>query len=151
MNILHISLGNPKFHYGGLNRYCLDLMEQQIEEGHFVNLLYAGDYFPIKKTRIRKKSKYMYKIIGALPVPLLYGIDVAARYMRKADINAYDSFLKELCPDIIHVHSIMGIHKEFFQSASSMNIPMIFTTHDYYPICFKCMLIDMNEYEGRCR
>ena len=38
MRILHLSLGLPPFRTGGLNRYCADLMQQQVEDGQDVLL-----------------------------------------------------------------------------------------------------------------
>src|SRR5699024_9778253 len=32
----------------------------------------------------------------------------------------------------IHVHTLMGIHKEFFEAANILEIPIIYTTHDYF-------------------
>lgn len=58
--------------------------------------------------------------------------------MEKCDSDCYESFLKENKFDAIHVHCTMGIHKEFFEAAKKMKIPMLFTAHDYYLLCPKC-------------
>ena len=44
MRVLHLSLGLPPFRTGGLNRYCADLMQQQVEDGQDVLLLYPGEF-----------------------------------------------------------------------------------------------------------
>ena len=31
----------------------------------------------------------------------------------------------------------MGIHKEFLEVAKSLNIKLVFTAHDFFPICPK--------------
>lgn len=142
MKILHVTLGNPRTHIGGLSRYCIDLREQQIKDGHNVKVLYAGAYTLRKRIKIRKKSSGYYALEGALPVPITYGISCPQRYICEVDRDVYRKWLIEEKFDIVHVHSIMGIHKEFFESAEDCNIPMIFTTHDYYPCCFRCNLVD---------
>ena len=42
MKILHYSLGFPPYRSGGLTKFCMDLMEQQIKDGHEVALLWPG-------------------------------------------------------------------------------------------------------------
>ena len=143
MKILHVSLGNPDTHQGGLNRYCKDIIDNQRELGHQVYILYPGSFFQ-KKISIKKTSDFCYKISNALPVALIYGIDEPKKYFKKTDATYYKEWLKNLSPDIIHVHSIQGIHLEFFLQAKELGIKLIFTTHDYYPFCPKCVLYDMN-------
>lgn len=144
MKILHISQGIPPFRVGGLNRYCVDLMEEQVRQGENVSILYPGNY-SAGKTRIKKeKSKdyFCYKIINPLPLALIFGINAPERYTRKCDSDCYENFLKEHKFDVIHVHCTMGIHKEFFEAAKAQKIPMVFSTHDYYLLCPKCTFWD---------
>lgn len=143
MNILHVSLGNPKHHRGGLNRYCADLMNEQKRAGHSVGILYAGTYGGV--TRIKTHGKNEYAVNGALPVAILYGIDDPKRYKKKTSKEIYKKWLRKYTPDVIHVHSFMGIHKEFFWAAAQLKIPMVFTTHDYYACCFRCNLYNWKE------
>ena len=128
-------------HTGGLNRYCKDLMENQKEIGNEVQLLYPGKTTLSRKTRIVMVEEDKYEIVNPLPVAITYGIDIPERYMAKSDRLVFDKWLAQNRPDVIHVHSIQGIYREFYEAAKNMNIPMIFTTHDYYPICFKCTLL----------
>lgn len=140
MKILHVTLGNPLTHQGGLNRYCLEVSEIQRKMGNQVYILYPGTFSTKGKIRISNVGVNMYRIYNALPVAITYGIDEPLRYMKKCDSNIYVNWLKEITPDIIHVHSIQGIHKEFFEAAKNLGIKMCFTTHDYYPVCFKTVL-----------
>lgn len=142
MNILHVTLGNPYTHQGGLNTYCSELAEEQIAIGHNVNILYAGNYGSGEKSYILHVKDNLYELKNALPVPITYGIDIPERYMSKGNKKNYYNWLKEMNIDVIHIHSIMGIYKEFFDAAKELKIYMIFTTHDYYPICFKSNLVN---------
>lgn len=147
MKILHVSIGLPPFRVGGLTRYCYDLMRQQQAMGHDVQLLYPSNYSIMHKTFIKTKKEHnftVHKIINPLPLALVFGINSPERYMKKCNSNCYENFFKKNKPEVIHVHSIMGIHKEFFDAAHSNNIPIIFTTHDYYPFCLKCTFLDNN-------
>lgn len=145
MKILHISMGLPPFRTGGLNRYCSDLMEQQIRNNHIVALLYPGEFTLSKKTSIKREYHprfLLYRILNPLPLPLTFGINDPERYMKQANRKIFVDFLQAFAPDVIHVHSLQGIHKEFFDVAASMNIRMVYTTHDYFPFCPRCVMMD---------
>lgn len=169
MRILHVSMGIPPFRVGGLNEYCLELMEQQVIDGHEVGLLYPGEFGINKSVKIVEDNPYyfknlnglddvevseykkisLYKIKNPLPLALVFGINDPKRYMAKCDKQIYIDFINKYNPEIIHIHCIQGIHKEFYEAAHMLNKKMVFTTHDYYPICPKCTLY--NEYEGICQ
>lgn len=141
MKILHVSLGRPKDHKGGLNRYCNEIMQEQKKAGHEVYLLYPGKVGVFGETKIKKCNDNEFYIENALPVAITYGIDSPVRYRSSCNEDVFREWLQELKPCVIHVHSIQGIHLEFFQAAKKLCIPMMFTTHDYYPICFRCTLV----------
>ncbi len=151
MRILHVTIGDPEQRQGGLNRYCLELMRAQEELKHIVGVIYPGNIGLCFNPRIVETGKHKYRINNALPVAITYGITDTEKYMKGVDDSNYVVFLKLFGPDIIHVHSIQGIHKEFFVAAKRMGIKIVFTTHDYFPICFKSTLFDSNKmYCDRC-
>lgn len=144
MKILHVVLGNPYTHQGGLCRYCLELMESQKKVGDSVSVLYPREYITGKSPKIMKKKENEYYIFDALPVSITYGVGTPDRYMVSAKKNIFEKWFKKNSFDIIHVHSIQGIHKEFFESAKELEIPIIYTTHDYYSFCLRSILVDNN-------
>lgn len=146
MNILHISLGDPERHSGGLNRYCQEIMEQQRAEGNIVYILFPGGFSLRGKPYIKRRTAYKYELVNPLPVPITYGVDNPERYMKPCDKKIFIELLNLMNIDIIHIHSIQGIYKEFFEAASCLGTPMILTTHDYYPICLKSTLLK-DDYE----
>lgn len=143
MRILHVSQGVPPFRVGGLTRYCVDLMQEQCADGHAVSLLYPGHY-SFGKTRISQGSRFhsisVYEIVNPLPLALVFGVNSPERYMKPCNIDIYEEYLKKQYFDVIHVHCTMGIHREFFQAANRLAIPLVFTTHDYYPLCPRCTM-----------
>ena len=145
MRILHVTLGNPEISQGGLNRYCKEVVEAQKKLGHEVFIIYPSSRVLTKRLQIKKTTDTHFKILNALPVPLTYGIDNPMRYVKKcSDFLYYRQWLEELSFDVIHVHSIQGVHFEFFAAAKELGVKLIFTTHDYYPFCPKCVLYDVN-------
>jgi glycosyltransferase involved in cell wall biosynthesis len=114
-----------------------------------VFLLYPGHYSALSGTKIIKNGDYgevkVYELVNPLPVPLIFGIKKPQLFYTATDKTIYLKFLKDLRPDIIHVHTLMGIHKEFFEAAKELGIKTVYTTHDCFSLC-PTSLID---YEDR--
>ena len=146
MKILHYTLGMPPFRSGGLTKYSLDIMYTEICLGNEVYLLYPGEFSINKRTKIKKNTPKhgikVYEIINPLPVSLLGGISDCNKFTININKEVYEKFLSEVKPDIIHIHTLMGLHREFLDVAKELNIKIIYTTHDYFGICPKVNLID---------
>lgn len=149
MRILHYSLGFPPYRSGGLTKFCLDLMIEQKNEGDEVALLWPGQMgFIDKKIKIKKRSEYLaskqkimsFELINPLPISFDEGIRNFDKFTLKGNIDVFFDFLTSFQPDVIHLHTLMGIHKEFLEVAKSLNIKLVFTAHDFFPICPKVTL-----------
>lgn len=145
MRILHYSLGFPPYRTGGLTKYCTDLMLEQVEQGNEVSLLWPGEMrILVEKTEIKKRKAWngigSFEIINPLPVPLDEGIVDIDAYTKDVDEGIYEEFLKAQRLDVIHIHSLMGLHKEFLMAAHKLDIRTVFTSHDYFGICPKVTL-----------
>ncbi len=146
MKILHYALGFPPYRSGGLTKFCVDLMVQQAKEGHSVAMLWPGQMgFINKQVAIRKqKSEKLkeqniqsFEIINPLPVSYDEGIADIATFTKNSGNKAYEELLDEFQPDVIHVHTLMGLHKSFLETAKNKKIRLVFTAHDFFPICPK--------------
>lgn len=150
MKILHYSLGFPPYRTGGLTKFNYDLMIEQIKEGHQVSLLWPGEIKILDhKIKIKKDPSVhgieSYEIINPIPVPYDEGITDIFTFMDYGDKEVYSSFLKSLKPDVIHIHTLMGMHKNFLVAAKEHGIRLIFTTHDFFPICPKVTMFRSGE------
>lgn len=141
MKILHYTLGLPPMRSGGLPKYAQDLMEEQSKNNEVMHLFPGNIDLLNKKTRILKRNKFQnekidhFEIINSLPLPLFKGIKQPKDFMMSGPILIYSNFLEKIRPDVIHIHTLMGLHKEFVDSAKKLNIKLIYTTHDYFGIC----------------
>lgn len=150
MDILHYSLGLPPFRRGGMTQYCLDLIAGQVKEGHNVTLLWPGRlYNPSKKSKIIKKQIYKiqnnlfcgsYELLNPLPIPLMDGVRNPEMYLIKKDKEPYLDFFRNNMFQILHIHTFMGLPVELLEAAHEAGVKIIFTTHDYFPICPRCNL-----------
>lgn len=152
MNILHYSLGFPPYRSGGLTKYSVDLMTEQYNNGNNIYCLFPGRIGIYRiKTKINFYKKIdgieVYELINPQSVPLLNGILEPAKFMKNGNNIEFEKFLKEKNIEIIHIHTLMGLHIEFLQIAKKLNIKIVYTTHDYYGLCSKVNFID---YNGNC-
>lgn len=145
MKILHYSLGFSPYRSGGMTRYVEDLMDIQ-KKDHEVGLLWPGRMRLWNKKISIKKNKtasgiISFEMINPLPVPLLEGVRDIPAYMGKGDLDCFLDFFKKEQPDVIHIHTFMGLYAEFLEAAKQLNIKTVFTTHDYYAICPKVNML----------
>lgn len=147
MNILHYSLGLPPYRTGGLTKYSFDLMKEQVKNGERVYLLFPGKMsFVNNKTKIRyyknESGIITYEIVNPLPVPLLSGTFEPQKFMKTCDKEIFKSFLIHNNIQIVHIHTFMGLYKEFLEACNDLSIKKVYTTHDYFGICTKVNFID---------
>lgn len=149
MNILHYALGFPPYRTGGLTKYCIDLMLYQVRVGNRVGLMWPGEINPYRKLTIKKRKNFEeitnYEIINPLPVALDEGVLDIEPYIQKGEYEIYDRFFKKAQPDILHIHTLMGLHKELVVAAKNNGIKIVFTTHDYYGLCPKVTFFKNNQ------
>lgn len=145
MNILHYSLGFPPYRTGGMTKYCMDLIEEQLNMGNDVSLLWPGriiDYSSNIDIRQNKKYKIKkdmfcnnFEIINPLPVPLLDGIKDINQFTEPKKIDKFVKLFETRKFDVIHVHTLMGLPKELLLAAKEMKIKLVYTAHDYFGLC----------------
>lgn len=151
MKILHYALGFPPYRTGGLTKFCMDLMRQQNIDGHQTALLWPGRMKLWEQTvsikdmgipRIAQKpcGIQSFEIINPLPVPYDEGISAFHSFEKDAGKDAYKKLLRSFQPEVIHIHTLMGLHRSFLEAAREYKIRCVFTTHDYFPICPKVTL-----------
>lgn len=145
MKILHYILGFPPYRSGGMTKFAIDLIKEESVKKHDVYVLWPGMILNFDgRTKIKKrrdvKGIQNYELINPLPIPLDEGISEFQHYMKPCDKSIYMEFLTEISPDVIHIHTLMGIHSEFIKAAKEMGIRTIFSTHDYFGICPKVTL-----------
>ncbi len=154
MRILHYMLGTPPVRVGGLVKYAHDLMVAQQSKGEKIFLLVPGSLNRRKRDRTHimqienwESGIQQYQITNALPIAVANGIRDIEWYTNMGNYDVYKNFFQKVIPDIIHVHSLMGIHANFFVAAHDLKIPIVFTTHDFFGVCPKAQFVDL---EGNC-
>lgn len=137
INVLHYTLGLPPFRTGGLTKYATDLISCEQNLNVITHLFYPGRLTNDKKVKIHDcgihNQTYVYQMDTPIPVPLLNGVtDPSILMQRIINSSIIEQFLTNIKPDCIHLHTLMGLPKEFLEMANKLDIPIIFTTHDYF-------------------
>ena len=145
MKILFYTLGFPPYRSGGLTKYSFDLSNGLSKLGHEIYILWPGEINRFKKFGINTKQEtntgiFNCEIINPLPVALDEGIRDISLFMNPCDLEVCICFLEKLKPEIFHIHTLMGLHKEWIIAAKKLGIKIIYTTHDYYGLCPKVTL-----------
>jgi glycosyltransferase involved in cell wall biosynthesis len=139
LRILHYGLGYPPARSGGQVWYILDLVRQQVAAGHEVAYLYPGRLDPfVRRAYVKTLDQDVsakprrFELVNSLPLPLFRGIRQPDDFCKPSDIRIFLALFESLRPDVIHVHTLMGLYREFMMAASQRNIPVVFTSHDYF-------------------
>ncbi|WP_270599944.1 glycosyltransferase [Faecalicoccus pleomorphus] len=143
-------------------------MLQQKIEGHSVAMMWPGQLCIInKRTKIKDLGDILlgnetvksFEIINPLPVSLDEGIADITAYTTDVGGEAYGELLDTFKPDVIHVHTLMGLHNSFLKASRDRKIRLVFTAHDFFPVCPKvtmyrkgkiCSCVDSCEKCGVC-
>lgn len=147
LKILHYLPGLPPVRGGGMIKYALDLIESEHELGHEVYLLVPGRFSCFHKdtskiVKTKWKNHICYSIINPLPVSEGRKVSDIKSLYQEGNTEIYTYFLRKTNPDVIHLHSLMGLHLSFMKAAHEMHIPIVHTTHDYYGLCPNVILLN---------
>ena len=141
MKILHYMLGLPPLHEGGLMIYARDLIYEQKEQGNDVSIIIPGRYNYFNH---KSKIKYIQKISNIPiyflnnPLPISFnGFQNPYSFISKRNTKNIFKYFKKNKFDILHIHSLIGLPKEFVEDAKSANVKIVFTSHDYFGLCPK--------------
>lgn len=147
MKILHITLGIPKYRAGGLINYAYSVAMTESKIGYDVTMLYPGHYDMLRRhSRIKRivqtEHFKVFELINPSFVAVPLGIKNPDLFLKAGDSRMYAEFLQMINPDLIHIHTFMGFHKELFEELKNFPASVVFTTHDYYPVCPKTSRIN---------
>lgn len=112
MKVLHYSLGFPPYRSGGLTKFALDLMREQLNEGNEVALLWPGEMKLFNKAvGVRNSSDFenikSFELINSLPISYDEGIENILAFTASCDGAVYRKFLETLKPDVVHIHTFI--------------------------------------------
>lgn len=151
MNIVHYIIGLPQYRHGGATKYAASLVLAQKHQNINVSVLLPGDTLCIGNRSRIIKSKHIfhdipvYEIFNPIVSPLLWGIrnpQYILGHHKTIKETDLENFYNSTRPDILHLHTLMGMPIQILQYLKQKNVKIILTSHDYYGLCPKVNLID---------
>lgn len=117
---------------------------------HEVAILYPNGYkwwrqsCYISKPFVKEGIK-CYRLVNSTPLPLFYGVKATESFIsRKISISSFETFLGSFRPEVIHLHTLMGLSNTALKFFKEKGARIIYTSHDYFGICPKVNLINLN-------
>jgi glycosyltransferase involved in cell wall biosynthesis len=142
-------VGNDPNEIGGVANYTRPLVLELTEMGHSVHYFYSGawnrDYdsrfIPYIRHGFFREKIHTATLVNSPCFSVNYGfpdIDIE----EKGTERLFERYLRELQPDVMHVHSRMGLPSSIFRIAKSQGIKVFNTIHVYGMLCQKRVMID---------
>lgn len=69
-------------------------------------------------------------------------LDPVSDFENKAATHAFETILKSITPDLVHLHSVQGLGITFAEMCRELNIPYVVTLHDAWWICGRQFMIN---------
>lgn len=148
MSILHYAIGLPPERNGGSVQYAYGLMTEQAKKEKVYALicgdtLFRGSVCRIKRVGSRNGIE-TFKLTNPLTPTLIYGTSdpQSQHHDIKIDYDNIRKFIKDKDINIMHLHTLMGIHKDVVAFIKSLGVVIVYTSHDFHGICIHYNLID---------
>lgn len=152
MKICTITYAHSPSNIGGADIYAEKISKQLLDRRH--------DVFTIStRPTFEKSLSYSFEKIGNYKIYRFYPLNISSfhniakksplvqaiwRLLDIWNIHSYyivKKILKKEKPDIVHVHTPVGLSPSIFKAVKSLGIPLVFTLHDYYLICPRISLL----------
>lgn len=145
MKVCFISSFYPPLLFGGAEIYVRRISEKLVRQGNDVTVITTDEKISLKPTIEYLNGVKIYRIhpINIYPIyntlskpgflkPFWYLIDLVSPH----SWFVIKKILGVEKPDIVHVHNFKGFPFAF-HAAKSLNLPLVFTIHDYFLECPK--------------
>jgi glycosyltransferase involved in cell wall biosynthesis len=143
VRVLHVGSGFRPLRLGGLVAYIEDLMNEQVRRGDDVAYFFAGRYYPFGKPRLKRWRRDGVTMLEVVNSPLYdHGRQPELELDEPRLERIFESVLRELRPDAVHVQELAGLPSSILEIARQAEIPVLFTLQDYFALCPTFKLID---------
>lgn len=129
MKILQVSTGYDISFNGGITNYVRSLSTALVDAGHTVIVLYSQNSNSLKK--------YKFETISYTPKLKPFHLNSV---LNNKDICKIEKIVKEIGPDIIHVHMMLDLPLQVL-TMFNKNAKLVISLHDYSFLCNRIVLI----------
>jgi glycosyltransferase involved in cell wall biosynthesis len=156
MKICQIIYTYPPHVTGGADIYAERISKELSEKGNELVVITTKPYDGLSSLKPSFEMEKGIKVYRFYPMNIYSWINSAEKSLyQKMFWNALDiwnlhaylvikNILKKEKPDVVHIHTPIWISLSVFDAVKSLNIPIIFTVHDYLLLCRRTLLLHTN-------
>lgn len=153
MKICTIIYAYPPDVCGGADVYAHRISKELSKKGHDVVVITTKPYRGLRSLKPSFEELNGIKIYRFYPMNIfsLVNLDKKPMYLKIIwqffdlwNIHAYyivKSVLKKEKPDVVHIHTPIWFSLSVFDAVKKLNIPSVFTLHDYLLLCRRTILL----------
>jgi glycosyltransferase involved in cell wall biosynthesis len=148
MKIGLISSLYPPYVFGGAEICVKKTAEWLMRKGHEVFVITTSPNRKAFKENIKRVEVYRISPLNLYTIynhqkqleilkPIWHGIDI----WNPHSYAIVKKILEKEKPDIVHIHNFKGLSLSVFSAVKNLNLPLVFTAHDYSLICPRANLL----------
>jgi len=128
----------PLVPYGGLVQSTNDLLEGLAARGHQVFYFCQGRFYPgarsLRLKRWRRKGVEFLELQNVPVVQQRIGGGINDLESRPIE-NIFEQVLEMVRPSVVHFRGLGGFPSSLLERAQRYKVPVVFSVHDYTPLC----------------
>jgi glycosyltransferase involved in cell wall biosynthesis len=151
MKICRFTCSYSPYQFGGADIFAECLTEHLLERGHLHSVISIN---PEAKDSLEYRQNIRIHRFHPFNVTTVHSVGRAGLIKQVVwtalDIYSYYSYLKiknilrQERPDVVHMHTSVDSTLSAFKAAKSLGLPVVFTAHDYLPLCRRVVLLHNN-------
>ena len=148
MRIVQVNWGWPPRQTGGPIGYVADLSKELVKLGHEISVFYAGDSDFRGRCYLNRKTQDGVKLFSFVNSPNNFlSLGFPLKECQEPIIEAiFQELLAEVKPDLVHLHSLLGLCGSILEISKSMGVSNIVSLHNYWFICPRIDLLKPPSY-----
>jgi len=148
MRIVQVNWGWPPKQTGGPIGYVADLSKELVKLGHEISVFYAGDSDFRGRCYLNRKTQDGVKLFSFVNSPNNFlSLGIPLKECQEPIIEAiFQELLAEVKPDLVHLHSLLGLCGSILEISKSLDILNVVSLHNYWFICPRVDLLKPPSY-----
>jgi len=148
MRIVQVNWGWPPKQTGGPIGYVADLSKELVKLGHEISVFYAGDSDFRGRCYLNRKMQDGVKLFSFVNSPNNFlSLGFPLKECQEPIIEAiFQELLAEVKPDLVHLHSLLGLCGSILEISKSLDILNVVSLHNYWFICPRVDLLKPPSY-----
>lgn len=144
MRVLLVTHDHPFRGRSGVAAYCADLLTELTRRGYEVTHLYSTERDWTLRPHLRTSVERGVRLVSLVnsPVPPALSMDRPEQDIADPRVERlFVRCLEEVRPEVVHVHSLMGVTGSLLPLVGRFGLPVVVTLHDFWALCTRVLLV----------